>query len=226
MHLLSPEILEEACEISAPIAATTCAVGFLIWLFGWRGHRFWIVLATTIAAGIFGLYSEPIHKTQPLVAGVLLALAAGALALALVRVVAFASGAIALWIAVHALIPNWHEPLVALLVGGLIGILLFRAWTMVLTSSTCALLMAYSGLCLAHKLGNVDVVALAENHPTFLNCVFGTAAVAGIALQYLLARRQENDSSRRESRPRSQPPQAQGGLFWWTRGQRTYRRAG
>src|SRR5438105_8767193 len=157
MHLLSPQILEEACEISVPITATTCALGFLIWLFGWGGHRFWIVLATTVAAGIFGLYSEPIHKTQPLVAGVLLALAAGALALALVRVVAFASGAIALWIAVHALIPNWHEPLVALLVGGLIGLLLFRVWTMTLTSSAGALIMIYSGLCLLHKLGNVDV---------------------------------------------------------------------
>jgi hypothetical protein len=225
MQLLSPDILEEACEISVPITATACALGLLIWLFGWRGHRFWIVLATTIAAGIFGLYSEPIHKTQPLVAGVLLALAAGALALALVRVVAFASGAVALWIGVHALMPHWHEPLVALLVGGLIGILLFRAWTMVLTSSTGALVMVYSGLCLAHKLGNVDVVVLAEKHPTLLNCVFGVAALLGLGVQYVLARRRENDASRREQRPRSQP-QAQGGLFWWGRGQRTYRRAG
>jgi lysylphosphatidylglycerol synthetase-like protein (DUF2156 family) len=132
---------------------------------------------------------------------------------------------VALWIAVHALMPHWHEPLVALLVGGLIGILLFRAWTMVLTSSTGALVMVYSGLCLAHKLGNVDVVAVAEKHPTLLNCVFGVAALLGLAVQYLLARRRENDASRREQRPRSQP-QTQGGLFWWGRGQRTYRRAG
>ena len=27
----------------------------LLWLFGWRGHRFWIVLATTVSAGIVGL---------------------------------------------------------------------------------------------------------------------------------------------------------------------------
>jgi hypothetical protein len=224
MQLLSPDILQDACEISVPITATAFAVGLLVWALGWRGHRFWIVLAATVAAGILGLYSGPIHKTQPMVAGLLLAVAAGALALALVRVVAFASGAIALWIAVHALMPNWHEPLVALLVGGLIGLLLFRVWTMTLTSSAGALIMAYSGLCLAHKLGNVDVVALAENHPLMLNCLCGAAAIAGLAVQYLITRRRESDTSRRDSRPKSQP-QNSGGLFWWSRG-RSYRRAG
>ena len=76
-----------------------------------------------------------------------------------------------------------------------------------------------------HKLGSVDVVALAENHPTFLHGVWGTGAVLGLAAQYLIARRQENDQNRREPRPKPQP-QPQGGLFWWSRGQRSYRKAG
>src|SRR5207302_9488526 len=96
---------------------------------GWRGHRFWIVLAATIGAGIFGLLSGADYHTQPVVAGLLLSVAAGALALDLVRIVAFESGAIALWIAVHAMIPNWHEPIVALLVGGFIGLRFFLLWS-------------------------------------------------------------------------------------------------
>src|SRR5207244_6507993 len=107
MQLLAPDILEQACEISIPVTATAFAIGLLIWLLGWRGHRFWIVLAATVGAGIFGLYSQSIHKTQPVVAGLLLAVAAGALALALVRVVAFASVAVALMIALRAMLPNW-----------------------------------------------------------------------------------------------------------------------
>ena len=124
----------------------------------------------------------------------------------------------------NVLAPQWHQPLLPFLAGGLFGLLLFRVWTMVLTSVAGTLLMAYSGLCLAHKLGNVDVVALAENHPLMLNCLCGGAAVAGLAVQYLLARRPEPDTSRRDPRPRSQP-QNSGGLFWWSRG-RSYRRAG
>jgi hypothetical protein len=225
MQLLAPDILQDACEISVPVTATAFAVGFLLWALGWRGHRFWIVLAATVGAGIFGLYAGPVHKTQPLVAGILLAVAAGALALALVRVVAFASGAVVLWVAVRTLMPNWHEPLVALLVGGLIGLLLFRVWTMILTSSAGSLVMTYSGLCLAHKLGNVDVVALASDRPTMLNGLCAGLAFFGLVAQYLIARRQEYDLNRRDYRPRSQM-QNPVGLFWWTRGSRPYRRAG
>jgi MFS family permease len=224
MQLLAPDILEEAGEISVAVTASSFAIGFLLWLLGWRGHRFWIVLAATIGAGVVGLYAAPAHRTHPLLAGLLLAIAAGALALALVRVIAFAAGGIALWIAVHALIPAWDEPLAWLLVGGLIGLFMFRIWTMVLTSSTGALLMTYSALCLAHKLGNVDVVALAENHPKLLNGTFAAIALIGVIAQFVLARRQGSESNRRESRPKSS--QNQGGGLWWGRGQRSYRRAG
>src|SRR2546421_652405 len=88
MQLLAPDILEEAGEISVAVTAASFAIGFLLWLLGWRGHRFWIVLAATIGAGVVGLYAAPAHRTHPLLAGLLLAVAAGALALALVRVIA------------------------------------------------------------------------------------------------------------------------------------------
>jgi len=63
---------------------------------------------------------------QPLLAGLLLAVAAGLLALALVRVIAFAAGGIAAVYGVRLLPPApWQEPLICFLGGGLLGLLLF-----------------------------------------------------------------------------------------------------
>src|SRR5262245_16255718 len=152
MQLLAPDILAEAHGLSVTVTGTAFALGLLIWLFGWRGHRFWIVLAVTAAAGVIGLYSDPAYGTRPIFAGLLLAVAAGAMALALVRVVVFAAGGVAGWALVHAVFPAWESPLVCFLVGGLIGILLFRVWTMALTSAAGTMIMAYSGLCLANSL--------------------------------------------------------------------------
>src|SRR5207244_280068 len=143
MQLLAPDILEEAGEISVAVTASGFAIGFLLWLLGWRGHRFWIVLAATIGAGVVGLYAAPAHRTHPLLAGLLRAVAAG---------------------------------------------------------------------------------ALAENHPKLLNGTFAAIALIGVIAQFVLARRQGSESSRREARPKSS--QNQGGGLWWGRGQRSYRRAG
>src|SRR5262249_12085001 len=96
MQLVVPEILDEARGFSVAVSVTALVMGLSLWLIGWRSHRFWIVLGTTIGAGVWGLSSGPIYGTPGLVAGLLLALAAGALALALVRVVAFAAGGLAI----------------------------------------------------------------------------------------------------------------------------------
>src|SRR5207244_2392923 len=169
----APDILEAAQGLSVTLSIVVLGLGFLIWLLGWRGHRFWIVLAATAGAGILGLSPGPVSRVPPLVAGLLLAVAAGALALALVRVVAFAAGGFATWSLLHAFLPGWDEPLVCFLLGGLTALLLFRAWTMALSSLIGTLLMAYSGLCLAYRIGNVDVVALAQNRTVLLNWVCG-----------------------------------------------------
>src|SRR5438270_12033227 len=102
MQLLAPDVLSEARGLSLGISALGVVVGFLLWLTGWRGHRFWIVLGSTVSAGIYGLWSAPVSQVQPLVAALLMAVAAGLLALSLVRLVAFAAGGIATWLVVHA----------------------------------------------------------------------------------------------------------------------------
>jgi hypothetical protein len=226
MQWFAPDILQEAQGFTPAISGTAFMLGLLLWLLGWRGHRFWIVLVTTVSAGVWGLYSGPAFGTQYLVAGILLAVAAGFLALALVRVVAFAAGGMAMWILVRTIAPSLDAPLVFFLMGGLLGLLLFRLWTMALTSSAGALLMGYSGLCLANRLGNVDIVALAKDHPSALNAAGGALALLGLLAQFILERRRGR-GKRRETRSKngSGGHGNEGGGPGWNLGP-IYRRAG
>lgn len=224
MQLVAPDILQEAQGFSTAVSATAFAVGFIVWLLGWRSHRFWIVLVTTIAAGLVGLSSGPALGTQYLVAGLLLALAAGALALALVRVLAFAAGGVALWFVVRHLAPNWDGgTLVCLLAGGLLGLLLFRVWTMALTSLAGTLVMTYSGLCLAKRLANLDIVTLAETQATVLNWLCGGVAVLGLVVQFLLDRRRAARRGRKPApvqRPAFAPGTGESSSGSWWKGAR------
>ena len=225
MQLLAPDILAEARGLSVAITGPAFALGFLIWILGWRGHRFWIVLAMTVVAGVLGLYSGPANGTRPLLAGLLFAIAAGAMALALVRVVVFAAGGIAGWLFVRALFPAWEEPVVCLLVGGLVGIILFRLWTMALTSAVGTILMAYSGLCLANSLGNLDAVTLAEKQSTLLNAACALVALLGLIIQFLLDRKHAHEVQRRGGRAKSDSSKDVYSRSWWD-GIQFLRRAG
>jgi hypothetical protein len=226
MQLIAPDILEDAQSFSLAVTAPAFGLGLLVWILGWRGHRFWIVLITTIGAGILGLYTGPAYGTKPIIGGVLLACAAGALALSLVRVVAFGAGGIAAWLLLRSLAPSWEEPLVCFLVGGLIGLLLFRLWTMVLTSSTGTLLMVYSGLCLAHTSANVDIVALAGSHALLLNGLCGGLVLVGLGAQLLVDRQRARQQRRRGSRGSGVSAPSYQSSPWWSWGQKPYRRAG
>jgi MFS family permease len=189
MSLLAPDILEEARGLSVALSSGGLFLGLLVWLFGWRGHRFWIVLATTVSAGLLGLTTGPEYGTTPVIAGVLLAVAAGVLALALVRVVAFVAGGVAGFLLMRELLPAWNEPLVSFLVGGLVGLMLFRLWTMVLTSLAGTMLMAYSGLSLADHFGKLNAVAVAEQQAMLVNWVCCALVLMGVVVQFVLDRK-------------------------------------
>jgi hypothetical protein len=199
MQLLAPDILAEAKGLPAGYGVAGLVLGLLLWSFGWWGHRFWIVLSTTLLAGVFALSAGPPSGVQPLVVAVLVAVAAGALSLALSRVLVFAGGGLACWLAVHAAAPSWDQPLIVFLAGGLLALLLFRFWTMFLTSLAGTLLMAYSGLCLAGQLGKLDVVAWTGKNAAWLSWACLGVAAVGWLVQFLLERRRaERLRKRRE----------------------------
>jgi hypothetical protein len=225
MYVVSPDFLSDASGFSAGVSCPAFFLGLLLWLLGWRSHRFWIVLIATVAAGTVGLYSGPPHTTQQVFAGLLLAVAVGVMALALVRLVAFAAGGLAACLAVQALIPQWPQPLLPFLAGGLFGLLLFRVWTMALTSAAGTLLMAYSSLCLVSSFGKVDVVALAERRATAISSVCGGVALFGLVAQLILDRRRARRSApkKKKENPAPSPPPPRG---WWSRAEQLYRRAG
>lgn len=230
MQLFAPDILEASRQLSVVQCGVGVALGLLLWLTGWWGHRFWIVLVTTVITGIAGLTIGPAQGMKPLVAGLLCAIAGGVLALALVRVVAFAAGGAAAYLAIHALAPKaWDGPLAGFLVGGLLGLLLFRLWTMALTSFVGTLLASYSALSLLDRLGKLSAVTWADEQRSLLNgiCLGGT--VAGILVQYLLERRRLRNQRLKEEELRHLTEREQERMYrgprWYQWGQR-YRKAG
>ena len=152
MILVAPDILNEVRQLPWYFLSIGLTLGLMLWLFGGRGHRFWLVLGLTVAGGVLGLRFGAAYDVQPLVAGLLLAVTAGALALALSRVLLFVAGGAACVALAHAVAPSFDEPAVCFLVGGLLGVLLYKVWVSALSSLAGTLLIAYSILGLLSKL--------------------------------------------------------------------------
>lgn len=188
MTLIHPDILAEARGLSVGAAGFAFLVGILLWGFGWRWHRFWIVFGVTLAAGLIGLNAGRVVGGQVLAVGVLLAVTAGLMALELARVLAFVAGGIAAWIAVQSVLPAAREMWAVFLCGGLLGLLLYRLWTMLLTSSAGALLAMYAATVLGDVLFQNDAVTFAKNNIAALNATGLVLAFAGVVVQHLIAR--------------------------------------
>src|SRR5262245_26350969 len=238
MRFLDPDILAEAQGLPLAVTATGLLLGVLLWAFGWWGHRFWIVLATTVAAGVIGLSAGPISGLQPLVVALLLAVAAGILALPLSRLVVFVCTGLGLWVSVHAMIPGLQEPLICFLVGGLVGLVLFRFWTMVLTSFLGTLLIGYSSLLLAERFGKLNTGDWADVNSAWLNWAVAGAVLLGWVVQFVLERRrilmeikrQEEEEKARHKEKEKQKEREKAEKFkkrtWWAWASKQFRRAG
>jgi MFS family permease len=224
MHLISPDILSDARTLSFGLLGAALSVGLMLWLLGWWGHRFWIVLIATVTAGVFGLNAGPNYGLQPIVAGLLLAISAGVLALTLARVFAYAAGGLAAWMVVHALAPLWDQPLLCFLVGGLVGLLLFRFWTMAMTSFVGTLLLLYSGLALADKFDKLDSAGWAQDQGTLLNWLVAVVALVGFVVQIFLERRRIRKQRDREDEENDE--WGHGGRYPRLRHGSSHRRAG
>jgi hypothetical protein len=200
MQLLAPDILEEARTLSPQLSGAGLFLGFLLWFVGGRTHRFWLAMSVTLSAGLLGLTLGKQYGMQPLVAGLLLAVSAGALALSLVRILLFAAGGLAALGLMHIAAPTWDEPIAVFLIGGLIGVFLYRFWIVTFSSAIGALLMAYSALALFDQLHMVDSVAWTRNNGPLLHWGLAALIVLGIVVQFLLERRRQ-----RKLKPAAEP---------------------
>jgi hypothetical protein len=138
---------------------------------------------------LLGLSHGKQFGMQPLVAGLLLAVSAGALALSLVRILLFAAGGLAALGLLHLVAPGWDEPIAVFLVGGLIGVLLYKFWITTFSSFVGSLLMAYSALALFDRLHMVKSVEWAQHNGALLNWAFASLVVTGVLVQFLWERR-------------------------------------
>jgi hypothetical protein len=215
MHLIAPDILTEAHGLSVAVLATAIGLGLLLWLFGWRWHRFWTVVAVTVAGGLYGLVSGQSGGGHVLAMGLLLAVSAGLLALELARLFAFAAGGTAVWLAAGALFPTAREMGVFFLAGGLGGILFYRLWTMALTSFLGTILGGHAGLVLVGTATDFNAAVWADHNAVGLSVAVGLVSLLGVAAQGAQVRRhyyREEEELMRRQRKRRRDPIASGHL--------------
>jgi hypothetical protein len=202
MVVIASDILADLCGLSLGLIIALLPIGLMLWLFGWWSHRFWIVLMTTVLAGIFGLVEATSWHAQPIIVAVLLAIAAGVLALALVRVVTFAIGGLAGVYLVQFAFPTLNQQAICFLLSGLLCLLLFRWFFMMLTSFMGAACLAYGSLALLNYQESLDAVCWCDENTMLLNITCGGAMLAGFTWQLLFDRwrtrrlreREEEDS--------------------------------
>lgn len=189
MQLVSPEIVAEVCGLSWPLLCGGGILGGALWLGGWWSHRFWIVLGTTVSAGLIGLQHAAALHSHPLIAAPLLAIAAGILALHLVRLMTFGAGGITGLLLVHALAPSWEHPLPVFVVSGLLSLLLFRWFWMSLSALLGGLVLIYAALALLNLRGMLEAGPWSDQGTTLLNWSTGLLTAMGFAFQFLIDRR-------------------------------------
>jgi hypothetical protein len=222
MQLIAPDILAEARGLTGAMLGTIYVLGVALWLFGWRWHRFWIVAGITLAAGLIGLNAgRTTGGTHVMAVGILLAVAAGLLALELAKVLAFVAGGCGAWLAVQWVLPQAQELWAVFLCGGLFGLLLYRLWTMVLTSLIGTLLAGHALVLLLEQVLYFDAVAwVTANVPALNGAVVGLI-VLGVLLQAVSAPDEDNEPAAQEeeaeekSEEKEKPKEKKPPVPWW-----------
>jgi hypothetical protein len=208
MQLIVPEILAEARGLTTAMAGTLCALGFALWLFGWRWHRFWIVAGITLAAGLLALNGgRAAGGTQVMALGILIAVAAGMMALELAKVFAFVAGGCGAWLAVQWVFPQAQELWAVFISGGLFGLILYRLWTMLLTSLAGVLISSHAALLLLEAPAGFDAVRWVGANQAALNGVAVGLVVLGILLQAVAAPDDEPDPADEEAAEHPKEPE-------------------
>lgn len=189
LTIVATDILADLCGLSLGLLIALIPIGVMLSLFGWWSHRFWIVLATTVMAGVIGLLEASTWQAQPIVAAMLLAVAAGVLALSLIRLITFTAGGMVGLLLVQHFFPTWQQHVVCFLISGLLCLLLFRWFFMAFTSFLGATVLAYGTLALMHYHEMLDAVAWSGDNGTFLSVLCGVGTLIGFVFQIYAERR-------------------------------------
>ena len=190
MQLILPEVLSAAHGLSFGAAGFLGLLGVLLWALGWRWHRFWIVFGMTLAAGILGMQAgHAAGGRQVLIVGVLLAVSAGMLALEAAKLLAFVTGGVAAWVGVQSLYPAAQELWAVFLCGGLLGVVLYRLWTMLTMSLIGVLISSHAWLILIQETAKPNLVEWVQTQAPALNGVVIALALIGVYLQTRTAER-------------------------------------
>jgi hypothetical protein len=152
MQVLAPDILADVIELPVATLAALFAVGLGLALTGWVWHRFWLTISVSLISGLVGLRQAAAWGIgQPVLAGALLAAAAGCLALSLARVGLFLGYGLGTWYAMKRFAPAYAVPAICICVGGLFSVLFYRFCVVLLTAALGSVLLCYAGLAVAHQ---------------------------------------------------------------------------
>lgn len=203
MTFIASDLLLEMQALPTAALGGLLGVGLGLWLTGWLGHRFWITVLTSFFAGLYGLKIGPEYGvTQPVVAGLLLALAGGCLALALARLGLFLAYGVAVWQVTLQFAPQYAVPLICIMAGGLFSFFFFRFCVILLTSAAGAIFLGYAGLALAGQQKALALAPLLADYELPLNLALGLVALIGVVIQQRLARAQRHRELRRREEDR------------------------
>jgi len=190
MQLILPEVLTAAHGLSFGAGGFLALLGLLLWALGWRWHRFWIVFGMTLAAGILGMQAgHAAGGRQVLIVGVLLAVSAGMLALEAAKLLAFVTGGVAAWVGAQSIYPAAQELWAVFLCGGLLGVVLYRLWTMLTMSIIGVLLSLHAWLILIQESAKPDLAGWVEKQTPALNGAVIALTLLGVLLQTRTAER-------------------------------------
>jgi hypothetical protein len=215
MTLISPDVITELTGLSIGAGGFLMLVGFLLWGFGWRWHRFWVVFGFTAAAGMVGMASGRAAGGQILVMGLLLAFAGGVLAIELAKIFAFVAGGIGFWFAVQTVFPQGQELWAVFLSGGLFGVLLYRLWTMMLLSFLGVVVSWHAAFGLAQTSGNYDAAKWVADNAIAVNGAVLVATILGVLMQVVTA--EKPAAEKKDEKPVKDEPKDEPEPVWWKR---------
>ncbi len=189
MVLVNADVLEAGQGLSVAMLATLTVTGAALWCCGWRWHRLWMRLAAGLIVGsICWRWLTPLVAAPPLVFTAMAALCGAWLGVELVRLGVFVAGGMLTAAGVQHLVPGAHDLWLAFVIGGLVALLLFRWWVMLLTAVGGALLMLHAGLLLTQSLLMVEVIPWIREQSWGWSVAAGVLIVLGLAVQIGLDR--------------------------------------